>query len=50
MKPVCTPLSRTAIRRFSRSCARKQAITDDLDKLMTEALEAYAEEFKDTIK
>ena len=28
----------------------KQAISDDLDKLMTEALEAYAEEFKDTIK
>ena len=28
----------------------KQAITDDLDKLMTEALTAYDEEFKDTIK
>ena len=28
----------------------KQAITDDLDKLMTEALNAYDEEFKDTIK
>jgi F-type H+-transporting ATPase subunit alpha len=27
----------------------KQEISDDLDKLMTEALEAYAEEFKDTI-
>jgi F-type H+-transporting ATPase subunit alpha len=28
----------------------KQAITDDLDKLMGEALTAYGEEFKDTIK
>jgi len=28
----------------------KQAITDDLDKLLTEALNAYADEFKDTIK
>ena len=28
----------------------KQAITDDLDKLMGEALTAYDEEFKDTIK
>jgi F-type H+-transporting ATPase subunit alpha len=30
--------------------AEKQEITDDLDKMMTEALEAYDEEFKDTIK
>ena len=30
--------------------AEKQEITDDLDKQMTEALEAYDEEFKDTIK
>jgi F-type H+-transporting ATPase subunit alpha len=30
--------------------AKKQEITDDLDKMMTEALEAYDEEFKDTIK
>jgi F-type H+-transporting ATPase subunit alpha len=28
----------------------KQAIDDDLDKIMTEALTAYDEEFKDTIK
>jgi F-type H+-transporting ATPase subunit alpha len=28
----------------------KQEITDDLDKLMNEALTAYEEEFKDTIK
>ena len=28
----------------------KQAIDDDLDKLMREALTAYGEEFKDTIK
>jgi F-type H+/Na+-transporting ATPase subunit alpha len=28
----------------------KQAITDDLDKMMREALTAYGEEFKDTIK
>ena len=28
----------------------KQEITDDLDKLMTEALNTYDEEFKDTIK
>jgi F-type H+-transporting ATPase subunit alpha len=28
----------------------KQAIDDDLDKLMGEALTAYGEEFKDTIK
>jgi len=28
----------------------KQAIDDDLDKLMKEALTAYDEEFKDTIK
>jgi F-type H+-transporting ATPase subunit alpha len=28
----------------------KEAIDDDLDKLMTEALNAYNEEFKDTIK
>jgi F-type H+-transporting ATPase subunit alpha len=28
----------------------KQAIDDELDKLMTEALNAYNEEFKDTIK
>jgi F-type H+-transporting ATPase subunit alpha len=30
--------------------AEKQEISDDLDKLMTEALNAYDEEFKDTIK
>ncbi|MDH4011331.1 MAG: F0F1 ATP synthase subunit alpha, partial [Desulfobacterales bacterium] len=30
--------------------AEKQEITDDLDKQMSEALEAYDEEFKDTIK
>jgi F-type H+-transporting ATPase subunit alpha len=30
--------------------AEKQEITDDLDKQMTQALEAYEEEFKDTIK
>jgi len=30
--------------------AEKQEITDDLDKVMTEALTAYDEEFKDTIK
>jgi F-type H+-transporting ATPase subunit alpha len=30
--------------------AEKQEITDDLDKQMTEALKAYDEEFKDTIK
>ena len=28
----------------------KQAIDDDLDKSMSEALTAYGEEFKDTIK
>jgi F-type H+-transporting ATPase subunit alpha len=28
----------------------KQEITDDLDKLMGEALTAYGDEFKDTIK
>nr|MBL0732192.1 F0F1 ATP synthase subunit alpha [Desulfobacterales bacterium] len=28
----------------------KQEITDDIDKQMQEALKAYAEEFKDTIK
>ena len=28
----------------------KQKIDDELDKLMTEALNAYNEEFKDTIK
>ena len=28
----------------------KKAISDDLDKLMTDALKAYDEEFKDTIK
>jgi F-type H+-transporting ATPase subunit alpha len=27
----------------------KEAIDDDLDKLMTEALTAYGDEFKDTI-
>jgi F-type H+-transporting ATPase subunit alpha len=30
--------------------AEKQEITDDIDKQMTQALEAYGEEFKDTIK
>ncbi|MBW2642167.1 MAG: F0F1 ATP synthase subunit alpha [Deltaproteobacteria bacterium] len=30
--------------------AEKQEISDDLDKVMTEALNAYDEEFKDTIK
>jgi F-type H+-transporting ATPase subunit alpha len=30
--------------------AEKEAIDDDLDKLMTEAITAYGEEFKDTIK
>ena len=30
--------------------AEKKEITDDLDKVMTEALTAYDEEFKDTIK
>ena len=30
--------------------AEKKAISDDLDKLMTQAMEAYDEEFKDTIK
>jgi F-type H+-transporting ATPase subunit alpha len=30
--------------------AEKQAIDDDLDKIMSEALRAYDEEFKDTIK
>ena len=30
--------------------AEKQEISDDLDKVMTEALTAYDEEFKDTIK
>jgi F-type H+-transporting ATPase subunit alpha len=30
--------------------AEKQEISDDLDKMMTEALNAYDEEFKDTIK
>ena len=30
--------------------AEKQEISDDLDKQMSEALEAYDEEFKDTIK
>ena len=30
--------------------AEKKEITDDLDKIMTEALNAYDEEFKDTIK
>ncbi|MBW2568529.1 MAG: F0F1 ATP synthase subunit alpha [Deltaproteobacteria bacterium] len=30
--------------------AEKQEISDDLDKTMTEALKAYGEEFKDTIK
>ena len=30
--------------------AEKKEITDDLDKQMSEALEAYDEEFKDTIK
>ena len=30
--------------------SEKQEISDDLDKLMTEALNAYDEEFKDTIK
>ena len=30
--------------------AESQEVTDDLDKKMTEALEAYDEEFKDTIK
>ena len=28
----------------------KEEISDDLDKLMAEALNAYGEEFKDTIK
>jgi F-type H+-transporting ATPase subunit alpha len=28
----------------------KQVISEDLDKLMTEALNAYGDEFKDTIK
>ena len=28
----------------------KQAIDDELDKMMAEALTAYNEEFKDTIK
>jgi F-type H+-transporting ATPase subunit alpha len=32
------------------SLKEKQAIDDDLDKLMGEALTAYGEEFKDTIK
>jgi hypothetical protein len=27
----------------------KEAIDDDLDKMMTEALTAYGDEFKDTI-
>ncbi len=39
--------------RFSevmKELAEKEAITDDLDKKMNEALEAYDEEFKDTIK
>ena len=30
--------------------AEKKEITDDLDKRMKEALDAYDEEFKDTIK
>ena len=30
--------------------AEKQEISDELDKVMTEALNAYDEEFKDTIK
>ncbi|MFC1816323.1 hypothetical protein ACFL0M_10375 [Thermodesulfobacteriota bacterium] len=30
--------------------AEKKEISDDLNKLMTEALNAYDEEFKDTIK
>jgi F-type H+-transporting ATPase subunit alpha len=33
-----------------KELAEKQEITDDLDKKMAEALEAYDEEFKDTIK
>jgi len=30
--------------------SEKEEIDDDLDKLLTEALNAYDEEFKDTIK
>jgi F-type H+-transporting ATPase subunit alpha len=30
--------------------SEKEVISDDLEKLMTEALTAYGEEFKDTIK
>jgi F-type H+-transporting ATPase subunit alpha len=33
-----------------KELAEKNEISDDLDKLMTEALNAYDEEFKDTIK
>jgi len=33
-----------------KGLAEKQAFTDDLDKQMDEALQAYDEEFKDTIK
>jgi F-type H+-transporting ATPase subunit alpha len=33
-----------------KELAEKNEISDDLDKLMTEALSAYDEEFKDTIK
>jgi F-type H+-transporting ATPase subunit alpha len=32
-----------------KELAEKNEISDDLDKLMTEALNAYDEEFKDTI-
>jgi F-type H+-transporting ATPase subunit alpha len=35
---------------ISSELAEKKAISDDLDKLMREALNAYDEEFKDTIK
>ena len=33
-----------------KELSEKNEISDDLDKLMTEALNAYDEEFKDTIK
>ena len=49
-KPGSTGSSKTGSRRSIRRAGRKEAIDDELEELMKEALTAYDEEFKDTIK
>ena len=50
MRPAFTTFIEDRYPQIFSELKEKEEISDDLDKVMAEALNAYGEEFKDTIK